>query len=105
MFLQTGQEFVLAPQQITSCDKTSFGCNGGLTERAYEYVIRAGGLDNETEYPYTSGEHKQTGQEDPAGLILTSFCCMRARVRRSLPPYRLTSLTFYFLFFLHLAIP
>jgi hypothetical protein len=95
MFLQTGQEFVLAPQQITSCDKTSFGCNGGLTERAYEYVIRAGGLDNETEYPYTSGEHKQTGQEDPAGLILTSFCCMRARVRRSLPPYRLTSLTFF----------
>jgi len=54
--LQTGTELILAPQQITSCDKTSFGCNGGLTERAYDYVIRAGGIENETEYPYTSGE-------------------------------------------------
>lgn len=54
--IQTGTELILAPQQITSCDKTSFGCNGGLTERAYDYVIRAGGLENETEYPYTSGK-------------------------------------------------
>jgi C1A family cysteine protease len=63
--MQTGQEFILAPQQITSCDKTSFGCNGGLTERAYEYVIRAGGIENETEYPYTSGTAGITGQCDP----------------------------------------
>jgi len=45
----------LSPQQINSCDKTDGGCNGGNTETAYEYVIKAGGLETAESYPYTSG--------------------------------------------------
>lgn len=43
----------LSPQQIVSCDKTDGGCNGGDTPTAYQYVIDAGGLMLEKDYPYT----------------------------------------------------
>jgi len=45
---------LLSPQQITSCDTKSSGCNGGWTERAYDYVKKAGGLETNADYPYTS---------------------------------------------------
>jgi len=54
-----GNELVsLSPQQIVSCDKKDDGCNGGNTETAYAYVVKAGGLDTEAAYPYTSGKGK-----------------------------------------------
>jgi hypothetical protein len=59
--LATGNTEVLAPQQITSCDKTSFGCNGGFTESAYNYVKNAGGIETDASYPYTSGTAGITG--------------------------------------------
>ena len=49
-----GSTFVLSPEQITQCDKGSFGCGGGWTETAYGYVRRAGGITTEAAYPYTS---------------------------------------------------
>jgi len=44
----------LAPQQIVDCDLNNGdeGCNGGDTPTAYEYVIKAGGQDTESAYPY-----------------------------------------------------
>jgi len=46
--------YSLSAQQITSCDTTSYGCNGGWTENAYNYVKKAGGIETESAYPYTS---------------------------------------------------
>jgi len=46
--------YTLSPEQITQCDKTSLGCNGGWTEHAYNYVNRAGGIETDATYPYTS---------------------------------------------------
>jgi hypothetical protein len=45
----------LSAQQINSCDKRDGGCNGGNTETAYEYVKGAGGIELDSDYPYTSG--------------------------------------------------
>lgn len=42
----------LAPQQIVDCDTTCYGCNGGWPYLAYQYVIKAGGMEAETSYPY-----------------------------------------------------
>jgi len=50
-----GENPILSPEQITQCDSTSYGCNGGWTENAYEYVESAGGMCSESDYPYTSG--------------------------------------------------
>jgi len=49
-----GKSYVLSPEQITQCDTTSYGCSGGWTEHAYDYVKKAGGLETEANYPYSS---------------------------------------------------
>jgi cathepsin F/cysteine peptidase B len=54
-FLNDGKLVSLSAQQITSCDKTDGGCNGGNTETAYGYVHKAGGIETSADYPYTSG--------------------------------------------------
>lgn len=65
-----GTTYVLSPQQITSCDNTSYGCNGGWTEHAYDYVTNAGGLAQEKDYPYSA---PPTGQckADPSKYVVT----------------------------------
>jgi cathepsin F len=46
---------VLSPQQIVSCDTVDAGCDGGDTISAYQYVEKAGGIELNKDYPYTSG--------------------------------------------------
>lgn len=53
-----GETLVLSPEQIVECDNAAFGCGGGWTESAYGYVKKAGGIETEEDYPYTS----QTGK-------------------------------------------
>jgi hypothetical protein len=61
MWALAGNSLVsLAPQQIVDCDKTCDGCNGGWTYLAYQYVETAGGLEPETDYPYTGVNGKCT---------------------------------------------
>jgi len=46
---------LLSPQQIVSCDTTDYGCQGGWTTDAFNYVKKAGGIEDNADYPYTSG--------------------------------------------------
>jgi len=45
----------LSEQQLVSCDTTDYGCNGGLQENAFNYVISTHGIQSEADYPYVSG--------------------------------------------------
>jgi len=49
-----GTSYVLSPEQITQCATKAAGCGGGWTEVAYLYVKNAGGIVQESSYPYTS---------------------------------------------------
>jgi|EP01033_Poteriospumella_lacustris_P011287 C1A family cysteine protease len=49
-----GTSYILSPEQITQCATKAYGCNGGWTEVAYAYVKSAGGIVQESDYPYTS---------------------------------------------------
>jgi len=68
-----GTTKILGPQQLVECDRTSMGCNGGLQERAYNYVKRAGGQELEVDYPYTSGASGKTNtcSADSSKFVLT----------------------------------
>jgi len=42
----------LSTQQIVDCDTDDSGCNGGNPPTAYQYVVTAGGLETDADYPY-----------------------------------------------------
>eukprot|EP01092_Planopodium_desertum_P009000 TRINITY_DN38366_c0_g1_i1.p1 TRINITY_DN38366_c0_g1~~TRINITY_DN38366_c0_g1_i1.p1 ORF type:complete len:332 (-),score=93.23 TRINITY_DN38366_c0_g1_i1:49-1017(-) len=44
----------LSMQQIVDCDSTCYGCDGGWTYLAFQYLINAGGQDTYQSYPYTA---------------------------------------------------
>jgi len=60
-FLANHTLIELSPQQVVSCDDVDQGCNGGDTPTAYAYIIKAGGLELNSIYPYKSGNSGDNG--------------------------------------------
>jgi len=54
VYMAQGKMVELSPQQIISCDTTDGGCNGGDLPTAFKYVMDAGGIDSDADYPESS---------------------------------------------------
>lgn len=55
--LVTGNLTSLSEQELIDCDKTyNNGCNGGLMDYAFAYIVSNGGIHKEDDYPYLMEE-------------------------------------------------
>jgi len=69
----TNSSVDLAPQQIVDCDTVDEGCEGGDTITAFEYVMKAGGLESESDYPYTGEGGNCTFQKQDVVAQISSW--------------------------------
>lgn len=55
----TGELLSLSEQELVDCDKSyNQGCNGGLMDYAFQFIMKNGGLNTENDYPYRGSDGK-----------------------------------------------
>jgi len=78
-FLAGHQLVSLSEQNLVDCDHVCFqgecdaGCDGGMMENAYQYIIKNGGIDTEESYPYQAEDNSCSFNKDTIGATISNY--------------------------------
>ncbi|CAO2149114.1 unnamed protein product [Urochloa humidicola] len=67
--INTGNLVSLSEQQLIDCDGSNNGCNGGLMNHAFRYIIDSSGIDSGDAYPYQAIVNSCRYRTPPAATI------------------------------------
>jgi len=79
-FKSTGQLVSFSEQNLVDCSTAegNQGCNGGLMDYAFQYVIKNKGLDTEASYPYTARDGTCHYNPGTSGGTISKFVDVKA---------------------------
>ncbi|GCC35036.1 hypothetical protein chiPu_0013516 [Chiloscyllium punctatum] len=74
LFKKTGKLITLSEQNLIDCSRShgAFGCNGGWSLNAFEYVYENGGIEAESTYAYTAKEGKSCKYNTSESVVSVS---------------------------------
>jgi len=74
-FLKTGKLISVSEQQLVDCSGSygNYGCDGGLMDYAFKYIIANKGIDTEASYPYTAQDGSCAWNPANVGATISSF--------------------------------
>jgi len=73
--LNTGKLVSLSEQNLVDCSTAegNMGCEGGLMDQGFEYIIKNKGIDTEQSYPYKAIDESCEFKKKSVGATITGF--------------------------------
>uniref|UniRef100_A0A2N9EW73 Cysteine protease n=1 Tax=Fagus sylvatica TaxID=28930 RepID=A0A2N9EW73_FAGSY len=69
----TGNLTSLSEQELIDCDTTfNSGCNGGLMDYAFSFIVSNGGIHKEDDYPYLMEDGTCENKKEKSGVVTIS---------------------------------
>ncbi|OTF80778.1 Cathepsin F precursor-like protein, partial [Euroglyphus maynei] len=71
--LKRNESVSLSEQELVDCDTFDNGCGGGLPTNAFKTIIKLGGIESESDYPYDAQNEKCHFRKSLSHVKISSY--------------------------------